>query len=174
MVRIVSIALTLAAASWAAQANDGLRTIPLNTGTSLGAETSTWTLRWQPPRSPDMSLSADAPARLSGAWKMLGDYHFSQTPGLRVTGGLLGLQELSARPELGRLVLLNGYRLPYVGLGYNASWPQPGLRGLGWALSADVGLLALTPRSAVRLGLDGSSGGVRLAPTMQFGLSYGF
>lgn len=64
----------------------------------------------------------------------------------------------------------------YVGVGYT------GLKGLGasaggWGFSADVGVMALRPRSAVRLGQQGVGEVLRdlqLSPLLQLGVSYSF
>lgn len=67
--------------------------------------------------------------------------------------------------------------VPYLGVGYSDS-----AAGGGWGFSADVGLLALTPRSAVRLGrvlsgqqnFDDMLRELRLTPSVQIGVSYSF
>lgn len=63
----------------------------------------------------------------------------------------------------------------YLGIGYT------GLRGLGagggWGFSADLGVMALRPRSAVRLGQQGLGEVLRelqLSPLLQLGVSYSF
>ena len=67
--------------------------------------------------------------------------------------------------------------VPYVGVGYT------GLSNKGgWGFSADVGLVALSPRSAVKLGrvlgggqsLDEVLREMRLSPLVQLGVSYSF
>lgn len=64
--------------------------------------------------------------------------------------------------------------LPYVGVGYT------GLRSLqdgGWGFSADLGVVALRPRSMVRLGQQSVGDLLRelqLSPMLQFGVSYSF
>jgi len=67
--------------------------------------------------------------------------------------------------------------VPYVGVGYT------GLANKGsWGFSADVGLVALSPRSAVKLGrllggaqsLDEVLRDMRLSPLVQLGVSYSF
>lgn len=67
--------------------------------------------------------------------------------------------------------------VPYVGVGYT------GLSNKGgWGFSADVGLVALSPRSAVKLGrvlgggqsLDEVLRDMRLSPLVQLGVSYSF
>lgn len=67
---------------------------------------------------------------------------------------------------------LDGGSVPYVGVGYT------GLKSLratggGWGFSADVGLMALQPRSVVRLGQQGL-GELQLSPLLQLGVSYSF
>ena len=67
--------------------------------------------------------------------------------------------------------------VPYVGLGYTGV-PVKG----GWGFSADVGVMALNPGSAVKLGrvvggaqsLDEVLREMRVSPTLQFGASYSF
>jgi hypothetical protein len=67
--------------------------------------------------------------------------------------------------------------LPYLGLGYT------GLAARGsWRFNADLGLVALAPGQAVRLGrvfggaqnLDDVVRDLRLSPVLQFGVSYSF
>ncbi len=63
---------------------------------------------------------------------------------------------------------------PYIGIGYT------GLRALqegGWGFSADLGMVALRPRSAVRFGQQGMGELLRdlqLSPVLQLGVSYSF
>lgn len=64
---------------------------------------------------------------------------------------------------------------PYVGIGYT------GLAKSGWGFSADLGLVALNPGSAVKLGrmfngqsLDDTLREMRLAPVVRLGVSYSF
>lgn len=78
--------------------------------------------------------------------------------------------------------------VPYLGLGYS-SRPQGG----AWAWHADLGVVMLKPRSAIRLGANGTSalsydtaaregdlrlpaglGDWRVSPVMQLGVSYSF
>lgn len=78
---------------------------------------------------------------------------------------LLAAVDAPAGPELATL--------PYVGVGYT------GLSNKGgWGFSADVGLVALSPRSAVKLGggqsLDEVLRDMRLSPLVQLGVSYSF
>lgn len=138
---------------------------------------------------------------------LLGDYYLTQPgrllPGgysgsLRATGGLLvgsrarpwGWAPGGAGPLPGYGMRAAGYgltagpsaadadelpeSLPYVGVGYT------GLRSLrdgGWGFSADLGVVALRPRSAVRLGQQSVGDVLRdlqLSPMLQFGVSYSF
>lgn len=70
----------------------------------------------------------------------------------------------------------DGGSVPYVGVGYS------GLKALratggGWAFSADVGVMALQPRSAVRLGQQPVQDTLRelqFSPLLQVGASYTF
>jgi hypothetical protein len=67
--------------------------------------------------------------------------------------------------------------LPYLGVGYSSL-----SRKTGWSLSADLGLVALYPGNAVRLGrvlggaqaLDEVLRDLRIAPVLQFGVTYAF
>jgi hypothetical protein len=119
-------------------------------------------------------------------------YFSSSVAGLRATGGVLGLSRIDALrllPSAGsagqagavdRHAASNGadssLTLPYVGVGYSNRWstgPSTGLSALG--ISADFGLMAASPRSAVRLGqqaLDDTLRDLRLAPMLQLGVSY--
>lgn len=83
-----------------------------------------------------------------------------------------------AVPQPGRASLAAGEAssVPYVGVGYS------GLKALratggGWAFSADLGVMALQPRSAVRLGqqpVHESLRELQLSPLLQVGASYTF
>lgn len=64
--------------------------------------------------------------------------------------------------------------VPYLGIGYTG---LQSLKGGGWGFSADVGVMALQPRSAVRLGQQSVSDTVRgleISPLLQLGVSYSF
>jgi hypothetical protein len=71
--------------------------------------------------------------------------------------------------------------VPYLGVGYTGLRSLKGTGG-GWAFSADVGVMALKPRSAVRFGqaLGGQNGlgdtgrDTQLSPLLQLGASYAF
>ena len=67
--------------------------------------------------------------------------------------------------------------VPYLGLGYTGSSAKG-----GWGFSADVGVMALNPSSAVKLGrvlgggqsLDDLLREMRVSPVLQVGVSYSF
>jgi hypothetical protein len=145
--------------------------------------------------------------KLSGA-SLVGDYYFARSlrgpgsgSGFRATSGLvLGPRSFSllwAPPGVlsGRSLTVErrgiglwgpGNRpdtaadpgtVPYVGVGYT------GLAGKGgWGFSADLGVMALGPSSAVKLGrvftggqsLDDSLREMRLSPVLQLGVSHSF
>jgi hypothetical protein len=147
--------------------------------------------------------------KLSGA-TLLGDYYFTRSlprlgdsGGFRATSGVflgarsgslvstgpatgLGGRAFSVeRRSIGGLTLATASdpatpetgTVPYVGLGYTGL-PTKG----GWGFSADVGLMALSPGSAVKLGraftggqsLDDALRDMRLSPLVQVGVSYSF
>ncbi len=65
---------------------------------------------------------------------------------------------------------------PYLGVGYTGLQWLKGSGG-GWGFSADVGVMALQPRSAVRLGqqtIADTVRGLEISPLLQLGLSYSF
>jgi hypothetical protein len=135
---------------------------------------------------------------------LLGDYYLMQqgqalpgsySGGLRATGGLLiGSRGRPWGWGPGNVRALSSYgvgyglspglkaadadelpeSLPYVGVGYT------GLRSLhdgGWGFSADLGVVALRPRSVVRLGQQSVGDLLRdlqLSPMLQLGVSYSF
>jgi hypothetical protein len=148
-------------------------------------------------------------AMVSGAG-ILGDYYFAgagateggTTVGFRATSGvflgtrlgmwggptpaalsgsLIGVERYSfsllTPSPAGEGTTPESANLPYLGVGYSAGSD----RG-GWGFSADLGLLALNPASAVRLGralsggqnLDDLLREVRLSPLLQVGVSYRF
>jgi hypothetical protein len=66
--------------------------------------------------------------------------------------------------------------LPYLGVGYTGLQSLRGTGG-GWGFSADLGVMGLKPRSAVRLGAQSSTEPTRdlqLSPVLQLGVSYAF
>lgn len=66
--------------------------------------------------------------------------------------------------------------VPYVGVGYTGLSALRATGG-GWRFSADLGLMALQPRSAIRLGQQSLSDTLRelqLSPLLQVGVSYAF
>jgi len=154
---------------------------------------------------PDMA--AIAGDRLSGA-SFLGDYYFTRqasregdASGFRATSGVFvgsrpALWGGAATPALASAApfalehtsfsLLppasdssgtESPTVPYLGLGYSSG----SLRG-GWAFSADLGLMALNPGNAIRLGrslgsaqnLEDVLRDLRFAPVAQIGVFYSF
>jgi hypothetical protein len=156
----------------------------------------------------DSTGSSGSSARLSGA-SGLGDYYFGrysiragEAGGFRATSGVLLGSQLgiwggpSAASPIGsafsverhtfsllspaRGVELAGQdsgTVPYLGLGYSGSSAKG-----GWGFSADLGLMALNPGNAVRLGrvlgggptLDDVLRDMRMSPLVQVGASYSF
>lgn len=150
--------------------------------------------------------TADRAGQSPGSLSLMGDYYFSRSiasggiaSGFRATSGLIiGPRTAlwSGRPSLStpgtwrvdrRLFgtpapLLYGGEpesatLPYVGIGYSGL----SLRG-GWSVNADLGVVAFTPSSAVKLGrvfqgtqgLDDRLRELKLSPVIQLGVSYSF
>lgn len=135
--------------------------------------------------------------------RLFGDYYLTGpgfgdgqvAGGLRLTSGLSfgprgatlalppgrtgdGLQ-LGARMPSGSMAERDAERvtLPYVGVGYTSLSARE-----GWGFSADIGLGGLRPGERVRLGRSGPTAAqfenvlndLRLAPVIQFGVSYSF
>lgn len=138
---------------------------------------------------------------------LVGDYYFSRSlighgsrGGFRTTGGLIygprsqltswrplgadqraafgiGRHVFGAADGSGTEVIPDFATLPYLGVGYTGL----SLRGR-WRFNADLGMLALTPGSSVKLGksqgantsLDDVVREMRLAPVLQLGVSYSF
>jgi hypothetical protein len=159
-------------------------------------------------RADPMNSDSNA-ARLAGA-TVLGDYYFTRSlprlgdsGGFRATSGMfLGAHSSSLlstgpgagvggrafsvdRRALGGLKLPGGPdtlpdangAVPYVGVGYTGLPSKA-----GWGFSADLGVMALNPGSAVKLGrvlgnaqnLDDVLRDMRLSPLVQVGVSYSF
>jgi hypothetical protein len=123
--------------------------------------------------------------------------------GFRASGGLIVGSRDTAQPSLlplGRPGLSSGFSaerrnfglstppsaldgsdasihsVPYLGIGYTGLQTLKGTGG-GWGFSADVGVMALQPRSAVRLGQQEFADTVReleISPLLQVGVSYSF
>jgi hypothetical protein len=167
---------------WSARLDSpGNRTMSATTSGTINATTSTSALA-------DNTLSDGLNLQRAA----LGNIYFSSIAGLRATGGVLGL----SRSTAGRLLANAGtslalaidrpgsstgsegptQALPYLGLGYSNRWlTGPTSATSTWGVSADLGLMAASPRSAVRLGqqgLDDTLRELRLAPMLQFGVSY--
>lgn len=108
------------------------------------------------------------------------------TPGSILPASLSGLNSgfSAERRSVGLpapLGLLDGsdastHSVPYLGIGYTGLQSLRGSGG-GWGFSADIGVMALRPRSAVRLGQQDISDTVRgleISPLLQLGVSYSF
>ena len=182
----------LLAAASAVQASDGA-------GITASTEQFQWA-RWQG----RMSFGAEAAGLKLNTVSLMGDYYFSASlagsrsaGGFRATSGLLlgprtqswlgqpGLTAGSAfsvgTQALGQAAALpaageppsDTTTLPYLGLGYTGL----SLRG-GWSFNADLGLVARSPGNVVKFGrsqsLDETVRELRLAPLLQFGVSYSF
>lgn len=137
----------------------------------------------------------------SVSFSLMGDYYFSSssgTGGFRATSGVIvgsrsALWAPVPRAGVGAAFSVDRRlfgavastahldvapdTLPYLGVGYT------GLSaGSAWGFSADVGLVALAPRNAVKLGrvVSGAQGlddlvrDLRLTPVLQLGVSYSF
>jgi hypothetical protein len=153
-------------------------------------------------------MNRDSGTSLSGA-TLLGDYYFTRSlrrfgdsGGFRATSGVfLGSRSTSLLPTgpatgfggrafsverrtVGGLSVpisndstAESAPVPYVGLGYTGL-PSKG----GWGFSADLGVMALSPGSAVKLGrvvtgtqsLDDTLRDMRLSPLVHLGVSYSF
>ena len=202
-VALLCAGLGLASAAWAT-GGDGLTAAQGNltwarwqARLSLGIAAPSWRA----------NLKESEPAGLRvGALSVSGDYYFSDAlfgqvslGGLRATSGLvvgprdqglMGQQSLIARgtsfsAERRLLVATQGVgdgtpdvsSMPYFGVGYTGLSP----RGR-WSVSADLGVMALHPGNAVRLGrvfgggqsFDDVMRDLRWAPVLQMGVSYAF
>lgn len=123
---------------------------------------------------------------------LMGDYYLSRpwlgsTGGLRATSGvMLGSRTSlwSSPATMERRASGNALddstestTTPYLGMGYTGLSAKG-----GWGLSADLGVMALNPRSGTRLGrvvngtqnLDDAIRELRLTPLVQVGVSYSF
>ena len=165
---------------------------------SVGSSSTFW-------RSSLVDSDAARPASVS----LMGDYYFTRSllglgvqGGFRATSGLIlgpRAQAWSGQPGLGAGSAFSvGNRLfgsntgaipylrdpstetatmPYLGVGYTGL----SARG-GWSVSADLGLVAQNPSTAVRLGrlfgsgqnLDDVVRDLRMTPMFQLGVSYAF
>lgn len=150
----------------------GLRT-PITASMPRGAvDPSAWDLRadWQPERSALGPItSASGPAL---RWRLLGDYYFAPTLGLRATSGLLGQAEPESAVRLGQAL---PRPRPYVGLGYSIGSTGT-VRASRWGLSADIGWQGTRGPGTGRA-LDGGADwlrDLRFSPMLQVGVSYEF
>lgn len=161
--------------------------------------------RSSPHHAGSYTLTHAVPRHPLRGWTALRDYYFDggETPsfaptttGLRATGGLLVTPRstlMTSSPRRGSAwptgltrpsLTSNGWRpqddlvpVPYVGVGYSDLSSRS-----GWGIRADLGLMALHPPSAIKLGstLSGAQGvdtllnGMQLSPVLQIGVSYSF
>ena len=136
----------------------------------------------------ELGNPASEPLRIHSL-SLMGDYYLSRpwlgsVGGLRATSGLmLGSRgalwsspaSIDRRSSLG--VMADGSTdhngtVPYLGVGYTGLSSKG-----GWGLSADLGLMALNPRSATKLGnqsLDDTMRDLRFTPLLQLGVQYSF
>ena len=183
--------------------------VPAMAGEGLAQpETHVWA-RWQgrialqsttPLWQADLSRGDGAGLKVQGVG-LLGDYYFLRAPlgdegagGFRATTGVLlgsstSLLGAAAAATGNGLSLSHRQRsgladaggdamtVPYVGIGYS------GLSGRnGWGFAADVGLMALTGETRVRLGRSDRLAAyqeeqlreLRLSPVLQLGVTYSF
>lgn len=156
--------------------------------------------------TPAESASLGNPTEPS--WRLLGSYDLPRASGLRASGGMIGV---SRRTALGNASMQDSQRwdsgltrgwiegtrvtdtaaqaghvsVPYAGISYTTASVFGGERGLAsstWSFNIDLGVMALAPRSAVRLGSTGATQDrlddmlreLRLSPLLQLGVSYSF
>jgi hypothetical protein len=159
-------------------------------GLGVGGSTFSGSLRPDAPQA----FGAGSEGLQLKSLNVMGDFYLTPSSRFRATGGvLLGSREQpwSAPPKLslGGVSGLSVDRrgtpgadhadgaVPYLGVGYS----DISLRGR-WGFAADVGVMALNPRSGVRLGraFNGSQAmeeflrELRLEPTVQLGVTYSF
>jgi len=162
-------------------------------------------LAMQSPLTDSIALGTRAAPSL-GSLSVMGDYYVTpsflgaqRTGGFRATSGLLVGPRGQAWPGLGTAPTVgvgvdrrlsgsvtgasgdtaapDSASLPYLGIGYTGL----SARG-GWSFSADLGLVSLSPGSAVKLGrvftgsqaLDETMRDMRWSPVLQLGVSYSF
>lgn len=145
--------------------------------------------------------SSDASGLKPSTLSLMGDYYFTRSlagigsvGGFRATSGLLlgprsqswagqpGLSaggsfsvgtQWSSPPAVQASTADDSATIPYLGLGYTGL----SARG-GWSFSADLGLVARYPGNVVKFGrsqnLDDTVRDLRIAPVLQFGVSYAF
>lgn len=142
------------------------------------------------PFQAELGNPASEPLRIHSL-SLMGDYYLSRpwlgsVGGLRATSGLmLGARgalwsspaTIDRRSSLGGGLIDgsasdNNGTVPYLGVGYTGLSSKG-----GWGLSADLGLMALHPRSVAKLGnqsLDDTMRDLRFTPLLQLGVSYSF
>lgn len=140
------------------------------------------------------------------SWRLLGSYDLPRAGGLRASGGMIGV---SRRTALGAAANQESTRwdtglgsswisgstapalqassvsVPYAGVSYTHAGSLAGegrLASSSWSFNVDLGVMALAPRSSVRLGssitpqdrLDETLRSLKLSPLLQLGVSYSF
>ena len=141
------------------------------------------------PFQAELGNTASEPLRIHSL-SLMGDYYLSRpwlgsVGGLRATSGLMlgsrgslwsSPSAIDRRSSLGGLTdgstADNNGTVPYLGVGYTGLSSKG-----GWGLSADLGLMALNPRSAAKLGnqsLDDTMRDLRFTPLLQLGVQYSF
>lgn len=197
-ITLVALAAVLPGGALADSAQGGLSLRPERLQGRLSLATSTSALL-----RADLATPAGEPISLRGL-SLMGDYYLTgalfggerRSGGLRATSALLigpRWQTLGAGslglPSSGRGLVVErrlasatpdgdaNSTLPYLGIGYTGLSSQG-----GFSFSADLGVVALNPGSAVRFGrafsgtqnFDGILRDLRLAPMLQLGVSYSF
>lgn len=199
---MAAAALTLSTAGSAWAMGDGL--VPSDAGLWPRWQGRLSVGTYSPTLRPD-AMNADTQGLKVGGASLFSDYYFARryhgvgsASGFRATSGVFFGSRSSSLLALTPSSTLAGSAfsidrrsvglwtgspaadaadpVPYVGLGYT------GLAGKGaWGFSADLGLMALNPGSAVKLGkvftgqsLDDALRDMRLSPVLQLGVSYSF
>lgn len=197
---VAAAALAMSAAGSAWSAGDGFMPSEASLWPRWQGRLALGTL--SPATHPD-AMNLDSQGLKVGGASLLGDYYFTRelrgmgsASGFRATSGVfLGARSSSLLSSTPSANLMSGRAfsvdrrsvglwgvpapvdnasdpVPYVGVGYT------GLAGRGgWGFSADLGVMALNPGSAVKLGrqsLDDSLRDLRLSPMLQLGVSYSF
>lgn len=202
----------LACAACAALAENGLRwSADPSQALDDGATTAGWRGQLAVSvQDPGDAAAWDPSAGRPGNLSLLSGYYFSNRTlgasagGFRATGGVIGAHGTLGLGTLGSSLLAPGFTsdrrsysltappwagdagdaaaVPYVGVGYTGLIGKRSLTGQGWGVSADLGMTALQPRSAVRLGQAPASlpalgdlvRDLQLNPMIHVGVSYAF
>ena len=114
---------------------------------------------------------------LFGSHNQLWGSSATASPGASVSVDRRLFGQVSAAPGILTDSGADAGTLPYIGIGYSSLVSRS-----GWSFSADLGVVSLSPGSAVRLGrvfgggqsLDDVVRDMRLTPVLQLGVSYAF